>query len=443
MGKRRKKIMKNKYFIIISVIFILTTLIFGNVKKEKKVVLKNGLTLCVIQDPDSPVIAIHILFKNRSFNEGKDMSGMVDLIHRMFVTENVRKKLLKIGAEIQTNDIMFLPFDDYYTTNEFSFVRFKTLNEFYDEGLKLLANIITHPNLSRENFNMALKKMKRAQMFYSKKPQKIGMQKFFQLISRNSYLSFPIYGNRESLNNVRYEKLTPFYKKYFSPENTIMTIYTSTPIEKIECTVKKYFETWGKAGNTPTKFIPAKIDEKVYGKEVIVKSSAPGIGFICGGYDVKVKEKDKYPLTILMSIFSDNYSFLLREKYGLAYSIGANFTTKNCGKDGIFLSYIITEKKNIPKVIKITKEFVKEFETQKMSEKELEIAKNKLIGKLLRRFIPSLNKTYFMGLNIFCGKECYNFLARVNKLKKITLKDVIEYRKKYFSHKKFNYVIVN
>ncbi len=436
--------MKNnkKIFIFIIFILFLSLTIFGKIHSEKSVVLKNGLTVCVIQDLDTPVTAIHVLFKNRSFNEGRGKAGIVDLIHRMFVTKKVKNDLMAIGAEIQTNDLLFLPFDDYYTTNEFSYIRFKTLNEFYDKGINLLSNVIMKPDLSVKNFRRAKMELIGAQRFYSVKPQKIGMRKFYELISPNTYLSYPIYGTMKTVSNISLSDVKKFFGKYFTPSNTILTIYTANSPEKILNAVNEYFGIWKGVHNTPQNFVKAKINTSVFGQSITVKSNARGIGFFCGGYAIKLKKGDEIPLKVLMAVFSDKYSFLLREKYGLAYSIGASFSTLNCEQNGIFLTYIISEKKNLERVAKLTKDFSDKFLNSKFTRKEVEISKNRMMGKLLRRFIPSLNKAYFMGIYTFCGKKCSDFFKQIDKIEKTKFEDVIRVERKYFSPKKFNYITV-
>ncbi len=429
-------------FLIFIFLTIFSLTLFGKVNSQKKVVLKNGLTICVIQDLDTPVTAMHVLFKNRSYNEGKEKAGMVDLIHRMFVTDKVRDRLMEIGAEIQTNDLLFLPFDDYYTTNEFSFIRFKTLNEFYKRGIKLLSEIVLDPDLSESNFNRAKAELLRAQSFYSHKPQKIGIRKFYEIIAPGSYLTYPIYGTKNSVMKLTLQDVKTFFKKYFNPSNTIITVYTANSPESILNSIEADFGKWSNSDKMPKKFIMAGINTTTYGKSVLVKSKARGIGFFCGGYAINLKKGDEIPLKILMSIFSDKYSFLLREKYGLAYSVGASFSTLNCRKNGVFLTYIITEKKNLDRVTELTKEFIKKFESDDFTKKEFEISKNRMMGKLLRRFIPSLNKAYFMGIYSFCDRKCADFFKMIDRIDKVKFKDVLRVMKLYFSSKKFNYVTV-
>jgi len=97
--------------------------------------LANGLTVAVERNPESRIFAVHVLVRNRCAREPAGKEGMVDLCHRLLPLGTARRDkdglsraLDAIGAQLKTVDSAMIPFDDYYTVEEYSFVRFQTID---------------------------------------------------------------------------------------------------------------------------------------------------------------------------------------------------------------------------------------------------------------------------------------------------------------------------
>ncbi|MEK7846479.1 MAG: hypothetical protein AAB257_05905, partial [Nitrospinota bacterium] len=109
---------------------------------KKRVVFENGLTLIVNSNKDSEVFAVHLLAKNRSLMEPEGKTGIVDFIHRIMERgteiadyKTFQKELSAIGVTLKTRDSEFIPYDDFYTTHEYSYLRLETIDEYYDKGI--------------------------------------------------------------------------------------------------------------------------------------------------------------------------------------------------------------------------------------------------------------------------------------------------------------------
>ncbi len=115
----------------------------------------SGLTVIIKHNPDSRVFAVNILGKNRAVWEKPEQEGITDLVNRMLVkgtksknAEEVQAALDDIGARIKTNDSPYIPYDNRYTWRAFSFVRFETIDEYAEDGMKILAEIISQPSFN-------------------------------------------------------------------------------------------------------------------------------------------------------------------------------------------------------------------------------------------------------------------------------------------------------
>jgi predicted Zn-dependent peptidase len=129
--------------------------------------LENGLTVVIKENQDSRVIGIHLLAKERSLSEGKEKWGLTEILQRMLseggTTEHPDKALYQalesMGTELKLYDDPYIPFDDYYNTPRFAYMRLKLVDTFFEQGLKLLAEMVRQPNLSEKAFNEAKKQV--------------------------------------------------------------------------------------------------------------------------------------------------------------------------------------------------------------------------------------------------------------------------------------------
>ena len=122
--------------------------------------LENGLTVVVKENHDSRVVGVHLLAKGRSLCEGKEKWGMAEVLQRMLLEggtvnhpeEKLYQSFEAIGAELKLHDSPNIPYDDYYNSPRFVYMRLKVVDFFFEEGIKLLAEMVSQPVFTKERF---------------------------------------------------------------------------------------------------------------------------------------------------------------------------------------------------------------------------------------------------------------------------------------------------
>ncbi|HEX7343640.1 MAG TPA: insulinase family protein, partial [bacterium] len=222
-------------------------------RKSVSKIFSNGLTAVVEQNRDSEVFAAHFLFKNRSAYElalgGKP--GMVDFIHHIFDygpegfgKEEFQQELKRLGAQPKFYDMAFIPYDDYYTTPEFSYVRIEALDENYSPVLDLISCTLADPSFSPDAIEATRGQMMgQAKRGQASVPEK-GKALFKKLLYGDSPLAASVTPTAQSLATFDAEALRAFQKSYFSPENLILTILTSQDADSVMAQVEKTIGSW-------------------------------------------------------------------------------------------------------------------------------------------------------------------------------------------------------
>ncbi|MEW5806684.1 MAG: pitrilysin family protein [Acidobacteriota bacterium] len=404
-------------------------------EEVRKEVLDNGMTIIVRRDRTSEIFALHLLMKNRSANEPEGKMGIADFTHRMLLKGNtlmdsadISEAMKGIGARIKVVDDPFIPYDDYYTTQHYSYIRFETLPENHRKGLKLLKEIVFHPSFPESEMGKVAAEMKD---LIGKNEEKVSSRARNQFLSKafeGSYLGNSIYGRVDSISFITSDDLASFHRKYFSPHNIIVSIVSDLPVEDVLREMKEIFgdlqrhegEVLGTSAVQPT-MKSGRLEIKG-GKEQ---------SYIYAGYLFRVEETDIPALTIANALLSDRMAFHLREKLGMAYAVGSSISYY--GDTGLFLASMGTRPDNVEDAVQGILGVIDSLDDSKLADREVEKTVNSMIGRAVMRRIPGINRAYFMGLSEFQGRG-YDFdLESIKRMKEVDVDAVKKAAGRYLS----------
>ncbi|MCD6218381.1 insulinase family protein [bacterium] len=410
--------------------------------KWTKEVLPNGLTVAIKQDNSSEVFGMHFLYKNRCYLEPKGKDGIADLLHRTITkgtpemsADDIQMKMSKLGIDIKTNDYSYIPFDDYCLDPEYSYVRINGLDMFWDESIDFAAGIIVNDGITEDILESS-----RTGMIHSLGPKhgsaRTKAKKAFKnTVMGDSSLTRPIMGTMETVNSITLEDIHDFRKIFFAPDNIILTVTTSIDSEEV---MKKIKDAFGgmEFARVKSKFPATKYSGKP-SDDIQIEAGGPQ-SYIIFGYPVNnVPEKDRIPLRALGSIVSKEVAFELRERQGLAYSVGASFNLDD--SDGYFYLAMGTGPENIDKAKKGIRDVLGMCKSMEISQRDMELAVNSKTAQMFRYRAKRMNQAYYMGLNLYNGKDIE--YDPIDEWYDATLDDILRVRDKYLTPDKGFFVI--
>lgn len=410
--------------------------------KYLKEVLPNGLEVIIRSNSDSKVFALNVLGKNRSFLEPEGKTGIVDFINRMLVkgtlkrtAEEIIQELSSIGADLTLMDNPYIPYDDVYTSRLYSFIRFQTLDEYAEQGTELLSDLVKNPQFSAEE----VEKTKQEILSIIKREDQSTYQACRNLFHSELFKNHPygktILGDENTISSISREELIDFHKKFYSPKNVILTAVTSLPPEKVLALIKRDFGDMPEAGFGPLSIpkpqeitAPAQVSKEMKKEQVYIY-----LGNLLPG----INDPDAPALEVANSILSTRLGQNLREKKGLAYSVGSSV---EFDRDfGWFRASIGTRPKNYNEALEGILKEINKLKENPVTEKELETAKNSLWGNLLFYRLSRINQAYYMGVNEFLGVGYDYDQKYIEKIRAVTKEKVKEVAQKYLDTK--NYVL--
>jgi zinc protease len=414
--------------------------------------LPNGLTVVVKSNPDSKVLGINLLGKNRSAMEPEGKTGIADFTNRMLLkgtktksAEKIAEDLGSIGAEITVVDNPFIPYDDVYTTHSFTFIKFQTIDEFANQGIELLSDLVISSTFPEEEIAKTKQEMMsilgRSKGSTSETCRDLFYSTLFSVIDRSASggkdhpYGKPILGDAQSLGSITREDLIEFHKRFYSPNNMILTVVTNLPADQMMDKIKSTFSKMSRI-DFPQPQIPSpqpltsptKVEKTMEKEQVYIYLGEPMPG---------IESPDVFALDLMSSILSSRLGLNLREIKGLAYSVGSSV---NFDKDfGWFIAAMGTRPQNYQVALDGILEEMRKIKAENVSPEELEKAKNGIWGNMLMYRLSRISQAYYMGVNEFKGVG-YDYDDKyIESLRKVTVGQVKQAAEKYLNTD--NYVL--
>ena len=408
-------------------------------------ILENGMTVVIKVNPDSRVIGIHLLAKGRSLCEGKDNWGMGEVLQRILLEggtvnhpeETLYQSLKSIGAELKLYDNPDIPYDDYYNSARFVYMRLKVIDSFFEEGIRLLAEMVSQPLLTEDAFERAKKNTSSLSAITASSTPKIAERILYDnLFVTNPGLGWML-GSAKDIESFSLENIKKFHQKLYNPSNLVLTISGNQPIDKTMNTVKTCFGgTWREAGWQAPAYKPQL---KKLGKTIRQKIGKPQ-SYIIVANTCEVEDKDKPALHILSNLFSDRLAFNLREQQGLAYSIGTYFPEfKN---DNWYHITMGTRPENIEKAITGIRDEIQSIREASFNDDEVQQTINATLGRRGMRRMDRVSQAYYISMEILDDKSPEADDQYGEKLKTVTSEDLERLAPRVFQNDDHLIVIV-
>lgn len=418
--------------------------IVSEISKVEKSVFENGLTLLINSNPDSEVFAIHLLAKNRTVLEPPGKEGITDFLHRLIArrTGTKDKKQFKdslnsIGAALKTVDNPYIPYDDYYTSREFSYIRFETIDKFYKEAIYSFSDLVLNPSFLGEDIKDIKAEMLSLIRKENENPSKIAGNLLYEELFNKELFSRRINGTEKSISSITQQDLNKFYKYYFAPNNLIISVSTSVDKKLVLKNFEKYFKALPKVKVSALSSDEYPIISKAKSIQLSMNKNQ---SYIRLGALFKMSRDEEAGFRVLASILSQRLAQNLREKKGLAYSLGAGFSVRK--NYGLFQIAVGTRAETLNDAEKGIYKEIEIMKKEKVSFTELQKLINLYNSRRLMRSLTRISQSYQMGLNEFYGRPFNYNETLLREVKKIDPETVQNLARKYLKQENMVKIIV-
>ncbi|MDP8205156.1 MAG: insulinase family protein [Candidatus Electryonea clarkiae] len=399
--------------------------------------LDNGMIILARQIDGTPVTGIHLVVKHRSLWEGDERRGWVDILHRILTNgygdadqDALNMEMNEIGMELSSVDDPRVPMDNYRTIPDYSFIRIQVIADRWAAAMRLLGKMIESPRITDENISLAKTEQKGIITRGQGKLSSRTMSDFKHRLYGNHYITSKIYGDASSHKTLDSNSLKELYDISFSPDNLVISILSPAPNEEVIEVAKSIF------GEMPsTRFKPPA---------TVIPESQPGVseatgsgrqGFLASGFLIQNLPKEDIPaLMIANSMVSDLIYRDLGEKKGWAYGAGSRLETRD-GWGAFYVSMGLPEE-HLKESRDIVYQHLATITSGDFDEHRMEVARQSLLGKTLRRYSSRINLAMALGNDAALHDNPLFTWELYDQLKAVSLKQVKKTASKYLAPSK-------
>lgn len=348
---------------------------------SRDVTLENGLRVIVSEDHSTPVASMVIVYDVGARDEKKGKSGFAHLFeHMMFEgSDNVPKgeffkHIQSAGGSL--NASTHEGYTDYYI---------KVPSNQIELAFWLESDRMRSLKVTEENFKNQLETVKEEKRLrIDNKPYVPAELELEELIFDNWSNAHPVIGYYEDLEASSVEDVKKFFDTYYVPNNAVLAVVGDVDSDQIEALAKKYFGGIAK-GPDPERPKVEEPEQKSPKYLKVKDKHAKLPAFWLAWKAPARREKDSYVLNLLQGVLSMGpssrlYRRLVKEDQ-IALTVSCSYEERR-GPSNISF-FVLTKPGNDPeKVKKVLMEEINKVKTDKVSDEELEKAKNHIL-KLL------------------------------------------------------------
>jgi predicted Zn-dependent peptidase len=360
---------------------------------------------------------------------------MLDKGTASYSKEELSHKLQMTGANLTVHDNPYIPYDDRYTSQRYSFVKFETISDYLDEGIELLAEMIAQPTFPEAEVEQVRGEMMQVLGMKSGSTYQQARDLYYSLLFPEGAYRKPISGSHRSMGMISADALRAHHQRYYSPDNLILSVVTNLPPEEMLAKIEASFSAMASVepSREPIGSPIAPVGEVTDNIAMEKKQTYIYLGGpVCANSD-----PDAVALRVAIDILSGNLAAELREKQGLAYRVGAGVTLDR--EFGWYSVGMGTGTENYEQAKSGILGELQKMKDTPVSVDQLEKAVNSIWGSMLTARLSRINQAFYMAVNQHIGMG-YNYEDDlIAKLKLVTPEDVQRVARKYFDTE--NYVL--
>lgn len=398
----------------------------------------NGLRLITVPMEHTKAATVLVMVGTGSRYETKDISGISHFLeHMMFKGTGKRPGYLDISQELDSIGAEY----NAFTSKEYTGYYAKAGLENFDLILDVVSDIFLNSKFDLEEIEKERGVIiQEINMDFDNPMRHIG-DVYEELLYGDQPLGWDTAGTKETILAMKPEKIREYFSTHYFAKNTVVAVAGNIDPVKVREQVDRYFSKMRQ--RDLLKPSPAVIKQNKPGLKIFNKKTDQA-HIILGarGYDAFNPKKEALGLmaVILGGGMSSRLFVEVREKRGLAYYVRAS--SDSYMDAGDFSVSAGLEKTKLHSALEVILEEFKKFKKEKVSEKELQKAKDHVKGGMAISFEASDDLASFYATQELLKREILTPEEKFEKLNRITAEDIQEAANDIFKDDKLNLAII-
>ena len=381
----------------------------------KRHTLKNGLEVITIQK-DTQIASINIGIKVGALYESLEEKGISHFIEHLLFKGTDKRSDEQLNDELESLGGEYNAYTDYDAT----VYTISCLMEEFKNGVELLGDMMINAKFDEEEIEKE-RGVILAEIRMSKDDlEDLSFKNVNKIAFTKSALRYEVTGLKENVKRFTRKELVNYYKKYYTPKNSLITMVSSLTHDDAIRMIENEFKAWSGEKQTLKNIIKEKNKEvtKTSYKKDIEQST---IVYLYT-FD-ELEKQDELPLRILNHRLGESSNSLLfrevRENRGLAYDIYTHLEITNSIKTLYIYTAVGEEKiKEAKEAIDGTLRNLVEGRI-KIGDKDLNIMKKVHKTAVISTLEDSSELCNYMLHQALEGEDIFDFVKDMDRLNKL------------------------
>jgi len=390
-----------------------------DVKKHK---LENGLEVITIKK-DTQISSINIGVKVGALNESLNEKGISHYIEHMLFKGTKNRTFQKLNDDLEALGGEYNAYTDFSQT----VYSISCLEEELKSAIEILSDMLICSKFPEEEIEKE-RGVILAEIRSSKDSvEDFSFKKINEVAFKHSSLRYDVAGLDENVKSFTKKELYEYYKKYYIPNNSLITMVSSLSHEEAFEEISKHFSKW-----EPKEKIELIVkDEKNRNiKKVTTKENIElcTIIYLFTFYDLD--KNYELPLRILNHRLGESANSLLfrevRENRGLAYDIYSHLDiTQNVRT---LYVYTAVDEEDIDDAANAIEEIFKDIKFRNIiiGENDLNVMKKVHKTAVISTLEDSVELCSYILSQSLEGEDIFEFLKDMDRLNTITADEIYE-----------------
>jgi predicted Zn-dependent peptidase len=408
----------------------------------KKTTLDNGLKIVTVPMENANSITVLILVGTGSKYETKEINGISHFLEHMFFKgTDKRPSTLKISETLDSVGGEY----NAFTSKEVTGFWAKVDKKHSDIALDWICDIFLNSKFDEKEMEREKGVIVEEVNMYLDTPMAYVGELFENLLYGDTPAGWQVIGEKQNILSFNRKKVVDYYNGHYSPSNVIVCVAGDVKQEEIEKKIKNYFSAPG--GPASGWENNGKVAVKEFQKEpqiLLHYKKTDQTHFCLGARAYSLFDKRRYDLALLSIILGGNMSSRLfikvRERNGLAYSI--HTSVDNSTDTGYLVTQAGIDHKNLEKAVKLILQEYKNIKDKKITERELQKAKDYLKGVMSLSLDSSDSQASFYGMQELLENNILTPEEKFEKIDKVTVGGIKNIAGDIFLPEKLNLAVI-
>jgi len=405
----------------------------------EKLVLKNGLTIYLMEQHEVPVINVSAILPAGAIYD-KTQSGLATLTASMLMdgTKNMIKSKLEeeldfAGAQVYT-----------FASKESAGLNAKFAAKDREKVLGIVRDILLTPAFDAKEFDKEKKLLLAGLEQDKESPRNVIDDYFDQAVYGTHVYANPAGGRVATVTKLTLPDVQKFYKTYYMPNGAALAVVGDFKPAEMRERLTNLFAVWPKNTTTTSTTVTTPAAPTAARVLLVNKDDANETTFMIGGPGVPRNNPDYVAMEVVNTVFGGRFTSWLNDELrvntGLTYGARSGFSRLKTG--GTFQISTFTATKNTEAAIDKALEVVNRLHATGIDEKTLTSAKNYVKGGFPPRYETSgqlaglLTQMFWYG---FDESFINTFQSSVDQLTVAKAKEIVA---KYFPKNNLQFVLI-